>query len=105
MIDLALAVAADERLSPSERLTALWPLIDRGFVKPVVQTEIAVSATAAAAELEQWDRVPIEERRRLLAEAERALSGARPEGATDDDTTRDEAPCHVRATPDPTPGG
>ena len=48
VIDLAMRVAEDETKSPSERLAALWPLIDRGFVKPPTTIDANVTATQGA---------------------------------------------------------
>lgn len=71
IIDLAMQVAADETLSPSTRLAALWPLIDRGFIKPPTTIAAQVQTTTTTRD---WSVVPLEERRALLEQ----LRGARP---------------------------
>lgn len=43
VIDLAMRVAGDEKLAPEQRLAALWPLIDRGFVKPPTTFDATVT--------------------------------------------------------------
>jgi hypothetical protein len=43
VIDLAMRVAEDEDLTPGERLAVLWPLVDRGFIKP--PTTLAATMT------------------------------------------------------------
>ena len=43
VIDLAMKVAEDETLSPAERLVALWPLVDRGVIKPPAGLDVAVT--------------------------------------------------------------
>lgn len=71
IIDLAVRVAADETLSPKTRLEALWPLIDRGFIKPPTTIAAQVQTTTTTRD---WSAVPLEERRALLAQ----LRGVRP---------------------------
>lgn len=96
VIELALRVAGDEALTPSERLAALWPLIDRGFVKP--PTTINASVTSSVER--DWSALPIDERRELL-ERLRAVpklgeSGLQPDVVTDDNVTPNESPCPER---------
>src|SRR3954468_3974752 len=59
VIDLAMRVTEDEDLTPSERLAALWPLSDRGFVKPP-QT-LAASLTAHADASFDVSALPLDE--------------------------------------------
>ncbi len=47
VIDLALRVASDEEMPPAERLAALLPLIDRGFVKPPTTIAARVESTTS----------------------------------------------------------
>jgi hypothetical protein len=63
IIDLAVRVAADETLSPKVRLEALWPLIDRGFIKPPTTIAAQVETTTSSRD---WQAIPLDERRALL---------------------------------------
>lgn len=65
IIDLAVRVAADETLSPERRLEALWPLIDRGFIKPPTTIAAQVQTVTSSRD---WSQVPLEERRALLSQ-------------------------------------
>lgn len=76
VIDLALRVAADESLSASERLAALLPLIDRGFIRPPTTAAVAIETTGPQLD---WSRVPLATRVAML-EAIRAAR-ALPAGA------------------------
>ncbi len=73
LIDLALRVAEDEELAPAERLAALLPLIDRGFIRPPTTIAARVETTggglpAAFANLSDDElRLEIARRRALLA--------------------------------------
>lgn len=66
VIDLAMRVAEDETLSPAERLTALWPLVDRGFIKPP-QTIDATLTNGNASSSYSLDHLSLDERRDMLA--------------------------------------
>lgn len=65
VINLALEVAADETMSPATRLAALWPLIDRGFIKPPTTIAAVVQTSSSRGD---WEAVPLEQRRELLAQ-------------------------------------
>jgi len=65
VIELAMRVASDESLSPQERLIALWPLIDRGYVKPPAGLDLNVSREQDEPSLEH---LSTERLRELLAE-------------------------------------
>jgi hypothetical protein len=82
IIDLAMRVAEDETLSVKTRLEALWPLIDRGFLKP--PTTIAAQVHTTSSPTRDWSVVPIDERRELLAR----IRGAGRALALDDGTHR-----------------
>lgn len=43
VIELALRVAENEALAPEVRLAALWPLVDRGWVRPPTDATLTVS--------------------------------------------------------------
>lgn len=77
VIDLALRVAEDEELSPTERLATLWPLIDRGFIKPP-QT---LAATLTSHDYESFDvnALRLDEQRTLL-DLIRRTRAALPDG-------------------------
>lgn len=64
IINLALEVASDTTMSAERRLAALWPLIDRGFIKP--PTTIAAHVQTSSTNTRDWSTVPLEERRSLL---------------------------------------
>lgn len=66
IIDLAVRVASDETISPERRLEALWPLIDRGFIKP--PTTIAAHVQTVASGSRDWSQVSLDERRALLGQ-------------------------------------
>lgn len=77
VIDLAMRVAEDEELSPAARLNALWPLIDRGFIKP--PTTLAATVSAAVEPTFDVTALPLDEQRNLLDLIRRARA-ALPEG-------------------------
>ncbi len=74
VIDLALRVASDETIAPAERLAALLPLIDRGFIKPptTVAAHVTTQASALPAAFRDMDddelRLEIAKRQALLEE-------------------------------------
>ncbi len=76
MIDLAMRVAEDTGMTPAERLAALWPLIDRGFIKPPAQLEAHVTGNATPSY--DLSKLPLDERRALL-EKLRALRTTSPD--------------------------
>lgn len=51
VIDLALRVAGDESLPTIERLAALLPLVDRGFLRPPQSLAMQVTSVDAAEDL------------------------------------------------------
>lgn len=55
----------DETMTPEHRLTALWPLIDRGFIKPPTTIAAQVETRSSSRD---WSQVPLEEKRALLAQ-------------------------------------
>ena len=67
VIDLAMRVAQDEKLSPEQRLAALWPLIDRGFIKPPAGLDVSVT-NGNATDDNTFSHLTLERRRELLAE-------------------------------------
>ncbi len=69
VIDLAMRVACDESLSPIERLRELWPLIDRGFIKPPTTIAAQLETTTRSRD---WSQLPLEERRQMLEMIRRA---------------------------------
>jgi hypothetical protein len=78
VIDLAMRVAADEEMPVSERLAALLPLIDRGFLRPpqTFAGKLETSTTNdAPAITERIESMTLEEKRAALAHirAARAL--------------------------------
>lgn len=50
VIDLAMRIAEDESLSPTERLRELWPLVQQGWVKP--PSGLAINVTNATGEVD-----------------------------------------------------
>lgn len=104
VIDLALRVAEDERLTPQERLRELWPLIDRGFVKPPTHLDTTVRE-GDPLELDV-SKLSDERLRAILADleacrvdappqqAESASMGQQPDGVTVDDLPPSRPPCH-----------
>lgn len=75
VIDLAMRVAEDEKLAPSTRLAALWPLVDRGWVKPPADARVHVEGSTTSGT--DWSAVPIEARLAAL----QALRAARESSA------------------------
>ncbi len=65
VIDLAFEVASDTSLPSERRLAALYGLVDRGFTKPAVDTNINVSATQPT---NDFSHLSIERRLELMAE-------------------------------------
>ncbi|MCX5747510.1 MAG: hypothetical protein NT062_34025 [Proteobacteria bacterium] len=64
VINLAMRVADDESMPADARLSALWPLIDRGFVKPPTASTIDLTTTRTPER--DWTSVSVDERRALL---------------------------------------
>lgn len=98
VIDLALKVANDEKLDARERLTALWPLVDRGWTKPPAGLDLNVGGAQSSGE--DWSRVPLDVRKAEL-ERRRALlakyaSGAQPDGSADDNKPAEGDACPPR---------
>lgn len=75
IIDLAVRVAEDETLSAKARLEALWPLIDRGFIKP--PTTIAAQVHTTSSPTRDWSAVPLETCEALLDQLDGALARSR----------------------------
>lgn len=74
VIDLALAVAEDEALAPHERLRELWPLIDRGFVKPPTNAHVSLERTDSNAETADYSKLSLDELRTLRELHAKALT-------------------------------
>lgn len=109
VIDLALAVAADTTLAPHERLRELWPLVDRGFIKPPTVGAHVVEASTSLGGLD-LDALPLDEIERRLAlltsgidltaaPVQVAASGQQPTGVTVDDALAIDAACHEGDAP------
>lgn len=90
VITLALEVLADDNIPARERLVALWPLIDRGFIKPPTTSDINVNGGGVPQR--DFASMSIDERRDLLAKlrAVPALDVGRPVDATTPTTTNPE---------------
>lgn len=70
VIELAMRVAKDEDLTPQERLAALWPLIDRGYVRPPAGLDVAV--TQGETRTYNLDALSLDETRALLEKIDAA---------------------------------
>lgn len=99
VIDLAMKVAEDERLSPQERLRELWPLIDRGFIKPPTNAHVSVESSSASGgvDLDSLSAEELERRLALLTETTVPSTVV-----TGDDSTTSTGRCQSVAT-DTTP--
>lgn len=73
VLDLVARHLEDEDVPIAQRLATVLPYLHAGFVKPPTTTDVNVS-TGAAAEAARLDAIPIEERRRLLADLEATLA-------------------------------
>lgn len=85
VIDLAMRVAENEKMDPAARLAALWPLIDRGFIKP--PTSITATIETSSAPQLDWSRLPVAERMELL----KRLRAPQLEAAVDDGPKKNDA--------------
>lgn len=81
LIDLALRLAGDETVSVADRVAALLPLYDRGYVRPPTATLLRLE-TEEVAPARDYSRLTLDQRRTLLA-LHRAA--ALPAGATNGD--------------------
>lgn len=87
VIELALRTAEDESLTPAERLAALLPLVDRGWVKPPNTVAVALEQRTTAGAID-WSAVPTDELRQLherLAALPRADRQSMQPAVSDDD--------------------
>ncbi|MDQ3364353.1 MAG: hypothetical protein M3680_02870 [Myxococcota bacterium] len=84
MIDLAMRVAEDEALPPAARLAALWPLVDRGFLKPPSATLIDIRSTTEPT----FDvaALPLDQQRQLLELISRARALPEPDDGSEGDS-------------------
>lgn len=80
VIDLALRVAADEELSPVERLAALLPLIDRGFIRPPSVSAVRVEGVGSVLPA-RFANMTDDELRLEIAERQALLAGSSSENA------------------------
>lgn len=62
VIDLAMAVAADETLTAERRLAALLPLVDRGYTKPPTDQNLHLSQANEASEYD-YSKLTVEQLR------------------------------------------
>ena len=81
LIDRALAIALDDKASKRDQLAALAFLHGAGWTKPPAETNVNVQAQVAPAV--NWERVPLEERRRILLAVQAARAAALPPGDPD----------------------